>query len=787
MFEFIRDNQLNLMLILCGACGILAFLLLMTKFLEKKRKWILIMMELIALYLLWFDRLAYVYAGDASAKGYYMVRFSNFMVFLLTPAIVLGFNLFISDYLTVEGKLSPLPKRITLVSVMAIMSMVMAVIASFTNLYYFFDAHNKYHRGKWFIISYIIPVIGPFIQYSVLRQYKKRFSGLIYASMILYIFVPLICAIIQLKAYGISIVNMSLVAVSIGLYIFTYIDINNTVQHAHDIEIRDMQGEHKRMERLFDQTAKAFVAAVEKKDDFAKGSSVRVAEYSRKLAKLAGKSEEECRKAYYAGLLHDVGMIGIPDSVIKNGADPSEDDYKAIRQKPVIGREILSNITEYPYLSIGAAYSHERYNGTGYPEKLKKDEIPEIARIIAVADAYVIMTTKKRYRDAKPDFVAREAFMKGAGVEFDPLYAGLMVNIIDEETKKTIRDDISLVEKELSCDEYRDKVSLGIPVRSSITKISFKSEQAITKEGQFSAPSIIIFDSFDRRIHNIEKAIEAYHFQEYCEVWFDGHIINTSARKVSESVVEDSSEKDEGSNYYEIITAEYEDHMKLTMKGPNGVRDIIIAFDDGSTSKYIGLTGEHCILSDITIEQTDESIDASYIPRIANEVSYIDHYESDIRNIQINQTCSAYTEGIEIDNEMKLIFHNLSLPVASFVWHCPYVIIYSSDNGQVKGPDYHEYAFIKLNGEIDNFSEYAENNFIMKKKDSFPGWDSWKENNKKGIECSIDFQKKGNRIVTKTENMGIYIECTTNITETPEKVYVALTGDRCALTDIRIR
>ena len=129
----------------------------------------------------------------------------------------------------------------------------------------------------------------------------------------------------------------------------------------------------------------------------------------------------------------------------------------------------------------------------------------------------------------------------------------------------------------------------------------------------------------------------------------------------------------------------------------------------------------------------------------------------------------------------------MSLPIADLVWHCPYVVIFSSENGRVKGKNYQEYALIKLNGEIENTPENAENSFTMKRKNSFPGWDAWKENNKAGVDYDIYFEKKSNRIITYTENMGIHIENTTTIKNMPDKVYVALTGDKCALTDIRIR
>ena len=93
MFDLIRTYQLDIMLVLCGACAILTVLLLFTRFLSNTRKRILIFMELIALFLLWFDRLAYIYAGDLSLQGYIWVRVSNFMVFLLTSTVVLGFSL----------------------------------------------------------------------------------------------------------------------------------------------------------------------------------------------------------------------------------------------------------------------------------------------------------------------------------------------------------------------------------------------------------------------------------------------------------------------------------------------------------------------------------------------------------------------------------------------------------------------------------------------------------------------------------------------------------------------
>ncbi|MCR5339437.1 MAG: HD domain-containing protein [Lachnospiraceae bacterium] len=788
MFELIRENQLNIMLFLCGTCGILIFLLLITRFLSKSRKKILILMELIAFFLLWNDRLAYIYAGNPGQTGYVMVRVSNFLVFFLTSAMVFGFNLYVSDWMTNEGKMKQPPRLLSVIGVVSVLGMVLAVIAAFTNMYYYFDETNTYHRGQGFLIAYIIPVICPLLQYGVIRKYRKIFSRLIYTSLWLYVFVPIICGLIQVKTYGISIVNMAMVTVSVSMYIFTYLDVNDKLVHAHEKELSAAFAQKERMERLFAQTAGAFVSAVEKKDSFAKGNAIRIAEYARRVALAAGKPEEDCDKVYYAALLHDVGLIGVPDRVIKNESDPDKWDYEVMRRKPLIGYEILSGITEYPYLAEGARYSHERYNGTGYPDGLKGEEIPEIARIIAVADAYVTMTTKKRYRDAKPDFVAREAFIKGAGAEFDPVYADIMVKIIDQGSEEKSRDDKPMLETSIDCGAYREQVSLGIPVDNEIKKINFVSEILSDEESAFSAPSLILFDSFDGRVHEDEKTISAYHYLEYGEIWFDDRSITTEARKIEEKETGEiiGKKRKDGKKQFEITAGRHEDHLKLILRSEDYAKEVIVALPSISHASYIALTGENCLISEIAATGTGESIDEGEIQRIVRPVDFTDHLEGDLPNIQINTTRSASTEGIEIIGKMEVLFHAMSLPGAELVWHCPYIIIFYSEDGSVGGPGYREYNLIKMSGEDQGDGEFARNHFSMKRKESFPGWEIWKERSRRGIECSLFVEKKSDQVILKTEDQGIYIENTTTFKEIPPKVYVALTGDQVALTDIRL-
>ncbi|CBK74442.1 HD-GYP domain [Butyrivibrio fibrisolvens 16/4] len=166
------------------------------------------------------------------------------------------------------------------------------------------------------------------------------------------------------------------------------------------------------MQRLFEQTSSAFMGAVEAKDVFTLGHSTRVANYAKAIAKTCGKSEKECDEIYYAALLHDIGKVGLPESILNKGNNLNEEELKIYRRKTIIGADILSNITEYPFLKDGAHFHHEKYDGSGYPDNLKGDEIPEIARIIAVADYYDNMTSRKSDRDAYPQVIVREEFLK---------------------------------------------------------------------------------------------------------------------------------------------------------------------------------------------------------------------------------------------------------------------------------------------------------------------------------------------------------------------------------------
>ena len=206
-------------------------------------------------------------------------------------------------------------------------------------------------------------------------------------------------------------------------------------------EVEQLKEREQVAQRLFEQTAEALVTAIDAKDEYSHGHSVRVAKYSERIAREMGRNEEECRKVYYAGLLHDVGKLGISDAIINKKTELTPEEYEEIKKHPVLGYQILASIRDYPYISIGAHYHHERYDGTGYPEGLKGEEIPEIARIISVADAYDTLSSNRIYRKAMTQQHIRQEITDGAGTQFDPQIARIMRHMIDQDGEYRMKEN----------------------------------------------------------------------------------------------------------------------------------------------------------------------------------------------------------------------------------------------------------------------------------------------------------------------------------------------------------
>ena len=205
-------------------------------------------------------------------------------------------------------------------------------------------------------------------------------------------------------------------------------------------QTRRAEERRKKVERLSMQIMQTLAGTIDAKDTYTNGHSVRVAAYSREIARRYGKSQREQEDIYYIGLLHDIGKIGIPDEIITKNTTLSDREYLMVKTHPQIGGDILRNISEIPYIDVGARWHHERYDGTGYPDGLRGEEIPEVARIIGIADAYDAMSSKRNYRAEIPQDVIRKEIVNGRGTQFDPVFADIMVEMIDDDVNYEMRE-----------------------------------------------------------------------------------------------------------------------------------------------------------------------------------------------------------------------------------------------------------------------------------------------------------------------------------------------------------
>lgn len=218
------------------------------------------------------------------------------------------------------------------------------------------------------------------------------------------------------------------------------IRLQTDLTHEVGKKTQEVLQQQEKIERISMQIVTALSGAIDSKDAYTNGHSTRVAEYSREIARRAGFVAEMQDDIYMMGLLHDVGKIGIPDSIINKPAKLTDEEFKVIKNHPVMGAKILKNITEFPQLMVGARWHHEHYDGKGYPDGIAGEKIPQEARIIAVADAYDAMSSRRSYRDVLSQAVVREEMEKGKGTQFDPAYAEIMLMMIEEDTGYQMRE-----------------------------------------------------------------------------------------------------------------------------------------------------------------------------------------------------------------------------------------------------------------------------------------------------------------------------------------------------------
>jgi HD-GYP domain-containing protein (c-di-GMP phosphodiesterase class II) len=218
----------------------------------------------------------------------------------------------------------------------------------------------------------------------------------------------------------------------------------------------DLSTVNNRLERANLSFASALVATLDARDEYTAGHSAAVAIYSRDIARRMGLPQEEQQKAHLCGLVHDIGKIGLAPGLLEKPGALTLDERRHMQEHSAIGERILANVEDYADIARIVRHHHERVDGQGYPDGLSSEEIPQLSRIIAVADAYNAMTSDRPYRDAMPSRVARLRLAQAADTQFDTGVVAAFEALLassEESYRLGLRDDFMLTSKAAFTDE----------------------------------------------------------------------------------------------------------------------------------------------------------------------------------------------------------------------------------------------------------------------------------------------------------------------------------------------
>ena len=187
---------------------------------------------------------------------------------------------------------------------------------------------------------------------------------------------------------------------------------------------------YQELEKSYMESIQTLRYTVEAKDSYTRGHSDRVSEFSVLLGKYLGLPDKDLKTLRLGGLFHDIGKIGVPDTILQKADKLTDDEYSQIKQHPNIGVHILSNATIFNDILPIVEHHHERYDGRGYPGMLKGEEIPYLARITAVVDSFDAMSSRRAYRDSLPLDKIISEFERCRGTQFDPQIDDVFLDIV---------------------------------------------------------------------------------------------------------------------------------------------------------------------------------------------------------------------------------------------------------------------------------------------------------------------------------------------------------------------
>lgn len=377
----------------------------------------------------------------------------NTVYFAFTFCLGYLFVRYVESYVYQKGADS---RNLLINRTILILQMMILLINMFSGFIFSFDEDGRYIHGSIYILVYIVPLYYICFAAGVLIRKRKMFQLKQMFSIGAYIFMCVLGSVIQMLFFPDVLLALFTPSIAVLIILFsmetpdyqmlmkTLAELNalkKSLQKKVKRQTKAAEDRREKVERLSQQVILTLAKTIDAKDKYTNGHSERVANYSREIAQRMGLSENEQHEIYYMGLLHDIGKIGISDSIINKTEKLTDEEYQMILKHPEIGEDILKSISEIPGISMGAKFHHEKYDGSGYPDGVSGEDIPLQARIIGIADAYDAMASKRSYRDVLSQEVVREEILKGKGTQFDPLCTDILLKMIDEDKEYKMREN----------------------------------------------------------------------------------------------------------------------------------------------------------------------------------------------------------------------------------------------------------------------------------------------------------------------------------------------------------
>lgn len=326
-------------------------------------------------------------------------------------------------------------KLFGVIECVAILNLVISSILQFAEIADYLDMLSVSHI---ILISTFLAVMGSFFWDFCRGRIKE------YVLIIIGILLAMVGAFVEtVSVYFVTYASgFFLGAGLLTLLSFTVIQtIKDIREMEHKRQAEQFEKRRKHMETMSLQMIQTLSVTIEAKDEYTRGHSYRVAQYAAMIAEELGWDVDEVENLRNAAYLHDIGKIGIPDAILNKPSKLLDAEYEIIKKHPTIGADILKNITLIRHVEEVARYHHERYDGRGYPEGLCGEQIPVQARIVAVADSYDAMNSRRIYRNRLPEDVIRKELIRNKGIQFDPVMVDAFLKLMDEDRIQIAEQD----------------------------------------------------------------------------------------------------------------------------------------------------------------------------------------------------------------------------------------------------------------------------------------------------------------------------------------------------------